>query len=257
MKSYKYNYNLKYVIFGHIVLFIIFLGGLKEENTTGLERIIVTFILSLIIAYGITLNFKKSFITAISFTLLVGLLDNKGPFNDYITEFSRYQTYASNRFYIKDFGNTVNKQFVNKYENFDIKPAGELAEDKGNSYSPSKTENNDNIDYNDEDLDKILIDDEKQGIDENEHLKQAGGGLDQLKNLIDMAKKESPYSNNTNNTTDYTPAQAQRATFHLIDTVTQLKQTMTEMMPLMKAGKTLMGLHQKMGGDELTNSLKN
>ena len=254
MKSHKYNYNLKYVIFGHIVLFILFLGELKEENTTGLERIIVTFILSLIIAYGITLNLKKSAITAFSFTLLVGLLDNKGPFSDYRIEFSRYKKYPSNSYYIKDFGNTIKKQFVNKYENFDIKPAGELAEDKGNTYSPSKTVNNDNTDYNDEDLDKILIDDEKQGMDENEHLKKAGGGLDQLKNLLDMAKKESPYSNNK---TDYTPAQAQRATFHLIDTVTQLKQTMTEMMPLMKAGKTLMGLHQKMGGDELTNSLKN
>ena len=252
MKSNKYNYNLKYVIFGHIFLFILFLGELKEDNTSGLERIIVTFILSLIIAYGITLNFKKSSIAALSFTLLVGLLDSKGPFNDYRTEYSRYLKYPSNIYYIKDVGNSVRKQFFNKYENFDIKPAGELAEDKGNIYSPSKTENNDNIDYNDEDLDKILIDDEKKGVDENEHLKQAGGGLDQLKNLIDMAKKESPYSDNK---TDYTPAQAQRATFHLIDTVSQLKQTMTEMMPLMKAGKTLMGLHKKMGGDELTNSL--
>jgi hypothetical protein len=250
-----YNYNLKHVVFGHVALFILFLGALPEDSTTGLERIIVTFILSLIVAYGITLNFKKSAITAFSFTFLVGLLDHKGPFSDYRKEFSIYQKDPSNMYYMNNFGNTVKKQFVNKYyENFDIKPAGELAEDKGNSYSPSKTENNDNTDYNDEDLDKILIDDEKQGTDENEHLKKAGGGLDQLKNLIDMAKKESPYSSNK---TDYTPAQAQRATFHLIDTVKQLKETMTEMMPLMKAGKNLIGLHQKMGGDELTNALKN
>ena len=97
MKSNKYNYNLKYVIFGHIFLFILFLGELKEDNTSGLERIIVTFILSLIIAYGITLNFKKSSIAALSFTLLVGLLDSKGPFNDYITEYSRYQKYPSKK----------------------------------------------------------------------------------------------------------------------------------------------------------------
>jgi hypothetical protein len=255
MKSHKYKYNLKHVIFGHVALFILFLGALPEDSTTGLERIIVTFILSLLVAYGITLNFKKSAITALGFTLLVGLLYSKGPFSDYRKEFSRYKRYPSNIYYINDFGNTVKKQFANKYyENFDIKPAGDLAEDKGNSYAPSKTENNDNTDYNDEDLDKILIDDEKQGNDENEHLKQAGGGLEQLKDLIDMAKKESPYSNNK---TDYTPAQAQRATFHLIDTVKQLKETMTEMMPLMKAGKNLIGLHQKMGGDELTNILKN
>ena len=195
----KFNKNnLKNIIFGHIVIFIIFVGVFQDY--TGLERIIITI-----------------------------LLDNKGPFSDYLQ-------------YLKP-----------KYENFDLIPAGEMAEDKGNSYASSKTENSDNVDYNDEDLDKILINDEKQGTDENEHLKQAGGGLEQLKNLIDMAKKESPYSDKKN---DYTPAQAQRATFHLIDTVKQLKETMDGMMPLMKAGKNLMGLHNQMGGTEFTNAFK-
>jgi hypothetical protein len=224
------NYTKKWIVIGHIILFILFLSALPMDSTFGIERIVATFILSFMITYGITLHFKKSIIVGILFTLLMGLLDSRGPFSDYIK--SKDQPY---------------NQFINKYaENFEIKPAGDLSEDKGNSYSTSKTEDVDTTNFKDEDLDKILDSDEKKSNNENEHLKKAGGGLEQLKDLLDMAKKESPYQDK--DTTTYTPAQAQRATFHLIDTVKQLKETMSEMMPLMKAGNNLMELHKKMNG---------
>jgi hypothetical protein len=230
------NGKQKWIVIGHIILFILFLSALPTDSTFGIERIVATFVLSFIISYGITLQFKKSIIVGILFTLLMGLLDSRGPFSDYRKSVYEYQQYP-----------LIYKQFINKYtENFEIKPAGDLSEDKGNSYSTSKTEDVDTTNFKDEDLDKILDNDEKQSNDEHENLKKAGGGLEQLKDLLDMAKKESPYQNK--DTSTYTPAQAQRATFHLIDTVKQLKETMSEMMPLMKAGNNLMELHKKMNG---------
>lgn len=202
------------------------------------------------------MNLKKSATAALIFTLIVGVLDSRGPFSDYRQVINKYQHSPTTYYYVNDIGQLVRKQIVGKYtENFDIKPAGDLAEDKGNTYSKSKTVDEDNTYFNDEDLDKILDADEKQSSDENEHLKKAGGGLDQLKDLIDMAKKESPYADKKDN--DYTPAQAQRATFHLIDTVKQLKDTMSEMMPLMKTGKNLIDLHKQMGGDEMMKPSEN
>ena len=223
MKNLKIKDKKKWIFVFHSIIFIIFLSALHPYNIFGIKRIISTFILSFILSYGITSHFKKSIIASILFTLLVGLLDNRGPFSDYRKYPDRYNKYN---------------------ENFEIKPDSSSSEDKGNTYSTLKTEDSDNTNFNDEDLDKILDNDEKQSNDENEHLKKAGGGLEQLKELIDMAKKESPYHDKDIDT--YTPSKAQRTTFHLIDTVKQLKETMTEMMPLMKAGKTLLDLNQKM-----------
>jgi len=255
MKGFKYN--IKHILFGHVILFVIFLSALPEGDTFGLERIIATYVLALILSYSITMDWKKSFISALVFTLLMGLLDSNGPFSDYTHMFDSYKRSSSTLGYVNNIGHRVGDQVVGKYaEPFELKPAGDGVEDKINSYAESKTEDADNTNFDDEDLDKILDTDEKQSIDENEHLKKAGGGLDQLKDLIDMAKKESPYSDTNKGSGDYTPAQAQRATFHLIDTVKQLKETMSEMMPLMKAGKNLIGLHKQMGGQELTDSLK-
>lgn len=48
----------------------------------------------------------------------------------------------------------------------------------------------------------------------------------------------------------YSPAEAQRATFHLIDTVSQLKETMTSLSPVLKQGAEVMKLFQTMNLDE-------
>ena len=244
MKSYKFN--IKHLVFAHVILFIIFMSTLPEVDTFGIERIFATYVLVLIVSYGITLNWRKSLIAAAVFTFVVGLLDSEGPFSDYKHFINRYKRSPST--YVGDLGKKIIHQASTYVEPFELKPAGDSVEDKGNSYSASKTEDEDNTNFNDEDLDKILETDEKQSTDENAHLKKAGGGLDQLKDLIDMAKKESPYSDSKKDSSEYTPAQAQRATFHLIDTVKQLKETMSEMMPLMKAGQNLIGLRKQMNG---------
>jgi len=252
----KVNFNIKHTVFGHIVLFLIFICALPVNKTQGLERIFSTYILLLMISYGLTQNWKNSFILALVVTLLLGLIDSRGLFSDYKYMYHKYKGSASTYYYLDSLGNKIGGNEFGLYvEPFELKPAGEGVEDKGNSYSEAKTDEYDNTNITDEDLDKILEEDEKQSSDENAHLQKAGGGLDQLKTLLDMAKKESPFDKSKNDIANYTPAQAQRATYHLIDTVKQLKETMTEMMPLVKVGKNLIGLHKQMGGKELLDAI--
>ena len=251
----KFNFDIKHAFLGHLILFMVFLAALPENNTYGLERILATYVVFLFISYGITENWKNSFFSAMAITLLLGLIDSRGPFSDYRYAYRKYLRSPSTRYYFDE--NNKMAMRTGYAEPFDLKPAGEGAEGNINSYSSAKTNDSDNTHITDEDLDKILEKDEKQSLDENEHLKKAGGGLDQLKDLLDMAKKESPYGDSSKNTGEYTPAQAQRATYHLIDTVKQLKETMSEMMPLMKVGKNLITLHKNMGGEELMGAIKN
>lgn len=218
----------------NIIILLLFIATLLEKNIIGIERISATYVVFLFILLHLTKNWKKSLLLSIIPTLTTGLIDNRGLFSDYKHAYKQL------------FFNT------NKYkEKFELKPAGDGAEGDINSYASSKTNDMDDTNITEKDLDKILEKDEKQGKDENEHLKKAGGGLDQLKNLLELSKKESPYDNKKD-MNDYSPAQAQRATYHLIDTVKQLKETMNEMMPLMSVGKNLISLHKQMGGDNLT-----
>ena len=220
MKNLKFlNIQNKQIwMIGYIILFILFLSFVG--NISGIQRIISTFILSSVIYFLITFKLKQSIIAGTCFTLLMGLLDNK-PFSDY----RRKLTYRYESFETKD---------TTESDNLNI----------GKSYSFSKTDDIDTTNFKDDDLDKILDEDEKKGNDENEHLKKAGGGLEQLKDLLDMAKKESP----NKDMASYTPAEAQRTPYHLIDTVQQLKTTMQEMMPLMKAGNHLLEFNKKIKG---------
>lgn len=253
----KINFNIKYTVFGHIILFVILISALPVNEICGFERIFSTYVLLLMISYGLTQNWRNSFVIAFGVTLLLGLIDSKGSFSDYRYMYNKYRGSSSMYYYVDDTGRKMNRTDISLYaEPFELKPAGKTAEDRGNAYSEAKTDNYDNTNITDEDLDKILEEDEKQGDDENAHLKKAGGGLDQLKDLLDMAKKESPFYDSNKDISKYTPAQAQRATYHLIDTVDQLKQTMTEMMPLVKAGTNLINLHKNMGTQELLDAVK-
>ena len=214
------KYNRQYLFFIYVILFMIFLSFFPRNSIIGIERIVATYTLGLLITYAVTQDWSKSVFVALGFTFLGVFLDSNGLFSDY-----KYQK---------------NKEY------FKIEPAGEGVEDVS-SFSEAKTTNHDETNFEDEDLDSILNKDEKDNKSENEHLEKAGGGLDKLKDLLDMAKKDSPYSDDKD-TKNYTPAEAQRETYHLIDTVKQLKETMNDMMPLMKAGGNLIDLYKKMGG---------
>ncbi len=237
VKNMKTSNTLNYIHI-HIILLILFLTLFPEGYIIGIRRIAVTFILSLMITHSIIHDWRKSSLIALAFTFIMGLLDSNGPFSDYRL-LNHYESFELNDGEEGEDG----KEGEDSKDGKDLKP-----------YSPAETVDRDELKFDDEDLDKILEEDEKQSTDENEHLKKAGGGLDQLKDLLDMAKKESPYANKKMN--EYTPAQAQRATHNLIDTVGQLKETMESMVPLMKAGGNLIKLHKSMGIEEVTKAFK-
>jgi hypothetical protein len=135
----------------------------------------------------------------------------------------------------------------------DYKPAG-AGEDPG-IIPPIKTTDKNNLEFSETDIEVILNKDlntEQVAEEKKKKLyEEAGGGLEGLSYLLKKAKEESPYENQNKNTDDYTPAQAQRETHRLIDTVKQLKETMAEMMPLMHTGNRVMELYSKMGGSGL------
>jgi hypothetical protein len=219
----------QYIVFAYVVLLMFFFSLLPQESLVGMERIAATYFLSLLIIYGITLNWKVSFIFALLAILIVGFIDQKGFFYDW--------------------RNIQPKQ----YEFFDeLKPAGEGT--GPDDIKEGDTIEVDNTKINEDDLDSILKEDEqddkKQNEKQEEFLSKTDGGLGNLDQLLQMAAKESPYADK-NDVKEYTPAQAQRETYRMIDTVKQLKETMSEMMPLMKAGNNLMSLYNKMGGKEL------
>lgn len=135
----------------------------------------------------------------------------------------------------------------------DYKPAG-AGEDPG-VIPPIQTTDKNNLEISETDIEVLLNKDlNTEQIAEEKKKKlyeEAGGGLEGLSHLLKKAKEESPYENDNKNTDDYTPAQAQRETHRLIDTVKQLKETMAEMMPLMHTGNRVMELYSKMGGTGL------
>jgi hypothetical protein len=206
-------------------ILIPFLLFISLFNLTRLERLVATFV----VAYIITthLKVKKALLISIAISLFLQLLDCSAQTSE---------SYAQ-----------TSESYAQTSESFETKPAGELAEDKGNAYSTKKTHDIDTTNYTEADIDAVVKEE-----DENSHLVKAGGGLDHLKDLLDMAKKESL----NKKATDYTPAEAQRATYNLIDTVKQLKETMSEMVPMMKTGTNLMQLYKQMGGTELTSAIK-
>lgn len=236
-KNLTRSYDERYLIFGHVILFVLFLSILPIDTLHGLERIAAAYIVALLLGYGITQNWNKSATIALIFVLIIGLLDSRGAFSDFRDLFGKRRT----------------EMFENKQN---IEPAG-----KGTGptdIKPGNTREMDNTGIKEDDLDTILAADKNAENDgdkkQKEAFDEAGGGLEGLSALLGQAREESSYA--SKNLDDYTPAQAQRQTHRLIDTVEQLKTTMTEMMPLMKSGNNLIQLYQKMGGKDLTKAFQ-
>ena len=133
-------YDPRYLIFGHVVLFVLFLSILPNETLVGLERIAATYIMVLLLSYGITLNWNQSATIALVFVLLVGLLDQNGLYSDWDRILGRSRTREAfdndkkkkERTDLKD-ASDHKKRVVEKLKGMvseDIMPAGE-GEDPG------------------------------------------------------------------------------------------------------------------------------
>jgi hypothetical protein len=237
-------YDERYLIFGHVVLFVLFLSILPNETLVGLERIAAAYIVALLVSYGITLNWNKSATVALIFVLIIGLFDRRGPYYDWKDMFNKESRHER-------FDN------LKEAEKAGLKPAGNGT--GPTDIKPGDTREMDNTGIKEDDLDTILAADNKAESEgdhkQKEAFNEAGGGLEGLSALLGQARESSPYKDGKG-TDDFTPAQAQRQTHRLIDTVEQLKVTMKEMMPLMKSGNNLIQLYQKMGGKEITKAFQ-
>lgn len=215
----------RYLVFSHVFILLLFISFLPTESLIGLDRIAITFVMTLLISYGITLNWNQSATIALVFVLLVGLLDNRGLYSDW-------------------------NQLLKENFDEDIKPAG----DEYGDIPDASTEEKDETNLMVEDLDNILRADEeneKRGdFAQKKLFNEAGGGLDGLSKLLSSARNES-IDSREKGADDHTPAEAQRKTHQLIDTMKQLKETMTEMMPVMKQSTQVMDLYKKLGGKDM------
>lgn len=236
-------YNPRYLIFGHVVLLALFISVLPGESLIGLERISATYIISLLVTYGITLSWKKSATVALAFVLLVGLLDQRGMYSDWGSLLKRDHH--------EFFDNDVKKKMKDMVSE-DIVPAGD-GEDPG-KIPPASTLEKDDTGLMVEDLDTMLATDEAneaRGDQSQQKLfEEAGGGLNGLAKLLKEARDES-VDGKQKSSDDHTPAEAQRKTHQMIDTMKMLKETMTEMMPVMKQSTHIMDLYQKLGGKDM------
>lgn len=252
--------TLRKLVYMHILLFIIILGVIPPEKVVGVQRIITTFILLLLVAYWVTGSWKTSYILSLSVTLLLGLLDSRGVFSDYKHFFYKYIKKPSTYYQDKE-GNHLwgNNGFsYTTIESFDGND-GNNKKTKSKDYSEGNTIQTSSAQFTEKELDDLLEKDKEDVEREDSVLKKAGGGLEQLHELIEKAKKDSPYYDEQKSISSYSPAQAQRATYHLVDTVKQLQDTMTQMMPLIKSGTNLLNLQKKItdvNTDDLLKTIK-
>jgi hypothetical protein len=207
------KYNEKQLFCGFVVLFVLFLSAFPR--IVGLERVVATFILAILIAYSVTTDWNQSAIFAVGMVFFTSLINSNGPFSDF-------------------------------RENFDVEPAGKDVKDV-NSYSEGKTTSMDETDLDEKEIEELLKKDEENEKKNDEEGFKEVGALGELQELLEKAKKDSPFGDKVN----YSPAEAQRATYRLIDTVGQLKETMSGMVPLMKTGGNLLQLYKKMGLAEM------
>jgi hypothetical protein len=226
----------------HMVLLILLLCLFDARDFTIYEKIGFTFAFVSIIVYGICGEWRQSFLAGL-FAIIIIL----------ICHYHYHWFMMKKETFLERFSEAETKEEKEKK----ISAAG-----KGTpptEIKPGNTRDMDDTGLKEEDLDTILESD-KKAEEEGDHkqkeaFSKAGGGLDGLEALLNQARQESVY-NEKKSADDFTPAQAQRQTHRLIDTVEQLKTTMTEMLPLMKSGGNLIELYQKMGGKDLVKAFQ-
>ncbi|MCJ7637646.1 MAG: hypothetical protein MUO21_09180 [Nitrososphaeraceae archaeon] len=164
-----------------------------------------------LISYGITLNLKNSIYVSFTGVLLLSLLSLCGE---------KYESFDEEKITEDDL---INEKTLNVASTSNTKDVNEI---------------NENLD-----LDKLLL---KNNIDIEEENKKIEGTktLDDLQSLLDKARTEGILKSGKK-TSEYTPAEAQRATYNLIDATQQLNDTIEQMGPTLKSGMKIMEMMNK------------
>lgn len=82
------------------------------------------------------------------------------------------------------------------------------------------------------------------------------GNIDESDVMMTLKKDEKTLPTDDTSFDKYTPAQAQRATYQLVNTVQQLKETMENLGPVLKEGKNVMSMFEKMDLGETMDKLE-
>jgi hypothetical protein len=93
------------------------------------------------------------------------------------------------------------------------------------------------------DLDKLLNKDNTDQEEENMKV-SSSKTLEELEELLNKAKKEGALKTGKK-LSEYSPAEAQKATYQLINTTDQLKQTVEGLLPAIENGKKLLDMMEK------------
>lgn len=241
----------RHIIFSHIVLILFLLTLVDEGSIQNIEKFLLTYVVALLITFGLTLNWTQSVIISFFVVVFVRFLDDNPGFFGINENFEEFQ--QSNGVKGKVDPKTVSK--LKSMVNEDVVPAGD-GEDQG-IMEASHTKDKDDTGLMEDDLDNILAtdeDNEKRGDEAQKDLfEKAGGGLEGLSKLLQSAREESPDSEEKT-ADDHTPAEAQRKTHQMINTMKMLKETMTEMIPVMKQSSQVMNLYNKLGGKDMMKS---
>lgn len=198
--------NQRITIIIYLIFFITVLSFFNPSHLTFFQKNLAGFTLILLVAYTSTLNIKNSFKVAFCATLFLGLIN--------------YLDSRNNLEYFEDDDIVVDKDTKN------VAPENSTRDFNG-------------IDTN-LDLDKLLSKDHKDIEEENKKVSKTKT-LDDLQELLDKARDEGDLKVGKN-IKEYTPAEAQKATFRLINTTQQLKDTMEEMTPAIKNGMQLLSM---------------
>jgi len=232
-----------------VCIIILFLTLFSNYEFKTPERIVSVYLIISLLLYSFIGNLKYSIIYSAIFVLILELFKSIGVFKNNIEHFDEEEGEEEEEDDEEDEeedDEDEEEEEEEEYDNYNnVKPAGNLVTGKfkGKLFSGKKTSRRDNTNFSDNDLDLILSKDEKNSETDYTHLQKAGGGLEQLQKLLEKSANESPYKKDVK---DYTPAEAQKTTYQLINTVKQLKDTMQEMTPLMASAEHIMRLKEKM-----------
>ena len=202
------KHNKKKLLLIYLVFFITAISIFDPTHMTFFEKNLAGFTMIFLISYTLTLDFRQSLKVSVSGLLLLIGFDML---------FGKKQQ-----------------------ENFDEK---DLVDDDTEKYATKSNTNNFNSLDKNLDLDKIL-DKDKSEIETETRKVESSKTLEELEELLNKAKKEGALKLGKK-VSEYTPAEAQRATYQLINTTEQLQTTIKEMTPAIENGQKLLKMMEK------------
>ncbi len=201
------KHNKQKLLLIYLLFFIVAISMYDARYMSLLEKNIAGFTLIFLIVYTLTLNLNKSFRVSLCGIVFLSIFD---------LLFRKKQK-----------------------ENFD---ENDVDDDTKDYATESNTRDFNSLNKK-LDLDKLLKKDNTEQEEENRKV-NSSKTLEELEELLNKAKKEGALKTGKK-ISEYSPAEAQKATYQLINTTDQLKQTVEGLLPAIENGKKLLDMMEK------------